>query len=179
VIGVGSALTRETAATFAREGAEVLVVDRDQSTIERVLAEIGTEGGTAYGLATDFMTEPGIRQIADACASRWDRLDILFNGHAAMDFWEFGEETADDWVTILSVNVIAPAMTTKAQLEKLFGQEYTAEPVSIFYCHGSLHQPHDTGRLEQARPPHLCHWYRRKDVRKSIRIRYGSCSLSP
>jgi NAD(P)-dependent dehydrogenase (short-subunit alcohol dehydrogenase family) len=95
------------------------VVDRDQSTIERVLAEIGTEGGTAYGLATDFMTEPGIRQIADACASRWDRLDILFNGHAAMDFWEFGEETADDWVTILSVNVIAPAMTTKAALPLL------------------------------------------------------------
>ena len=33
------------------------------------------------------------------------------------------------------------------------------------------------GWLEQARPSHLCHWHRRKDVRKAIRIRYGFCSL--
>jgi NAD(P)-dependent dehydrogenase (short-subunit alcohol dehydrogenase family) len=33
-----------------------------------------------------------------------------------MDFWELGNETADDWARILQVNLIAPAMTTKAVL---------------------------------------------------------------
>ena len=119
VINVGSPLTRETAATFAREGAQVFVVGRDELSVEQTLAEINGDGGSAYGLATDFLAESGIRQIVEECASRWGRLDILFNGHAAMDFWEFGEETADDWATIMHVNVIAPAMATKAVLPLL------------------------------------------------------------
>ena len=75
---------RAIALTFAREGAEVLCVDRDESRAEAVVREVGEAGGVAHALAADAVTEG--EAIVAAALDRFGRIDALvYNvgiGHA-------------------------------------------------------------------------------------------------
>lgn len=63
---------RAIALTFAREGAQVLCVDREADRAEAVAAEIGDKG---FALAADIVTEA--QTIVDAALARWGRIDVL------------------------------------------------------------------------------------------------------
>jgi len=63
---------RAIALTFAREGAQVLCVDREADRAEAVAAEIGDKG---FALAADIVTEA--QAIVDAALARWGRIDVL------------------------------------------------------------------------------------------------------
>ena len=62
------------ALTFAREGAEVLCVDRDLARAEETVGEIGRNGGTAFALNADIISDA--EAIVGAALERWGRIDI-------------------------------------------------------------------------------------------------------
>ncbi len=70
---------RAIALLFAREGAQVLCVDRDLARAEETVAMIAGEGGRAFALAADIV-KPGAGEalIAEA-KTRLGRIDILVN----------------------------------------------------------------------------------------------------
>lgn len=75
---------RAIALTFAREGADVLCVDRDAGRAQAVADEITAAGGTALAHAGDVVTDA--EAIIQAALARWGRIDVLVNnvgiGHA-------------------------------------------------------------------------------------------------
>lgn len=75
---------RAIALTLAREGAEVLCVDRDLDRAQAVAAEIAAAGGTAQALAADVVSDA--EAIVATALERWGRIDVLVNnvgvGHA-------------------------------------------------------------------------------------------------
>ncbi len=70
---------RATALLFAREGAEVLVVDRDGSSAEETRARILAEGGRAEVAEVDIATDDGPAEVIAAATDAWGRLDVLHN----------------------------------------------------------------------------------------------------
>ena len=68
---------RAIALTFAREGAEVVCVDRAGERAQAVVDEIAQVGGTAFALAADVVTDA--EAIVAAALARWGRIDILVN----------------------------------------------------------------------------------------------------
>ncbi len=66
---------RAIALTFAREGAEVLCVDREADRAEEVAAEIRATGGAAHALAADAVNEG--EAIVAAALAHWGRIDVL------------------------------------------------------------------------------------------------------
>ena len=68
---------RAIALTFAREGAEVLCVDRDAERAQAVADEISAAGGTAFAVAADVVTDA--EAIIAAALARWGRIDVLVN----------------------------------------------------------------------------------------------------
>lgn len=70
---------RAIALTFAREGAEVLCVDRLAERAEGVAAEIAAEGGTAFAHQADITDLAQCEGIVAAALERWGRIDILVN----------------------------------------------------------------------------------------------------
>ncbi len=70
-IGNGRAISL----TFAREGAEVLCVDRDPARAQAVADEIAAAGGKAFALPADVVTDA--EAIVTAALARWGRIDIL------------------------------------------------------------------------------------------------------
>ena len=75
---------RAIALTFAREGAELLCVDRENDRAEAVVREIGEAGGSADAIAANAVTDG--EAIVAAALERFGRIDILvYNvgiGHA-------------------------------------------------------------------------------------------------
>ena len=70
---------RATAVLFAREGARVLLVDRDEASANETLALIEAEGGHASVLRADITDEDDVAAIPGTCIKAFGRIDILHN----------------------------------------------------------------------------------------------------
>jgi NAD(P)-dependent dehydrogenase (short-subunit alcohol dehydrogenase family) len=70
---------RATALVFAREGARVLVVDRDGPSGQETCARVRAEGGVAELLVADIATDPGPAEVVRVATERFGGLDVLHN----------------------------------------------------------------------------------------------------
>lgn len=70
---------RATAIQFAREGAAVLVGDRDIDSAEETAAMITGEGGEALAMAVDVAVEDSVAALIEHCHRTWHRIDVLHN----------------------------------------------------------------------------------------------------
>ena len=111
---------RAIAVLFAREGAEVLCVDRVGERAEETVAMIGKEGGRAYALRADVAKASDCEGVVAAAAERWGGLDILVNnvGIGGGDGPAHRvEEAAFD--RILAVNLKGAWLMTRAALQTM------------------------------------------------------------
>lgn len=74
---------RATAILLAREGAAVVVVDRDLRSAEETVDMIRTEGGAATAHQADVTSDEDVRGLMAAVRDRHGRLDILHNNVGA------------------------------------------------------------------------------------------------
>lgn len=70
---------RAAALLFAREGASVLLVDRDRARAEETREMIAAEGGDAFCIEADWTVADQCLAYAAACVDRWGRIDFLHN----------------------------------------------------------------------------------------------------
>jgi NAD(P)-dependent dehydrogenase (short-subunit alcohol dehydrogenase family) len=83
VTAAASGMGRAGALRFAREGAQVAVVDIDAAGVRRVVGEITAAGGTALGLTADLTKDEDSRRIVWDTVQRFKGLDFVWNhvGH--------------------------------------------------------------------------------------------------
>jgi len=105
---------RAIAILFARAGAKVLLIDRNLQSAEETRDIIAGEGGESFAMAVDVTSSEDCRRMAEECARRWDRIDILINnvgtGGEALGPINLKEE---DWDRIYNVNVRSVFLTCK------------------------------------------------------------------
>ena len=70
---------RATALLFAREGAQVLAVDRDIDSAQETVELIQHEGGQGEAVAADVVDEASLEAAVKHCKEHLGRLDILHN----------------------------------------------------------------------------------------------------
>ena len=70
---------RATALLFAREGAQVLAVDRDIESAQETVELIQHEGGQAEAIAADVVDEASLEAAVKHCKEHLGQLDILHN----------------------------------------------------------------------------------------------------
>lgn len=75
--GEGMGNGRAAALLMAREGAEILSVDRDMPAAEETAAVIAKEGHKAYAFKADVTREADMKAMVDEAVRRWGRLDVL------------------------------------------------------------------------------------------------------
>ena len=101
--GAGSGLGCATAELFAREGAQVVVVDINaaggQTTVERVRAA----GGDAIFIQTDVGKMESVRAMVDTALSHYGRLDIIHSNAAASIGGTAPEISEADWDWTIAV----------------------------------------------------------------------------
>jgi NAD(P)-dependent dehydrogenase (short-subunit alcohol dehydrogenase family) len=109
---------RAMAILFAREGADVLCVDRDLARAEETAAMISAEGGKAGALAADIVKLADCEALVAAAMARFGRIDTLCNnvgigGGGDGPAHRLSEEAFD---RILGVNLKGMWQTVKAAI---------------------------------------------------------------
>jgi NAD(P)-dependent dehydrogenase (short-subunit alcohol dehydrogenase family) len=105
---------RAVAVLFAREGAKVLLVDRDENSVRETQDIIVSSGGEARYMVADIVEENDCKRIAETAISAFGRIDILHN-NVGIGTADEGPTsiTAEAWDTIMEVNVKGAFMTCK------------------------------------------------------------------
>lgn len=99
--GIGAA----SALAFAREGAEVTILDVNEADGAQVVAEIEGTGGTARFRRVDVTDEAAVKDGIDEAARQSGRLDVL-HANAGIEWTKTIVETsADEWRRVLDVNL--------------------------------------------------------------------------
>lgn len=112
VTGAASGIGRASAIAFAREGARVAVVDRDERGSETSRA-IESEGGEAFFACADVTRETDVAGMIEGTARRWGRIDILFNNAGILLVKPIEQMTEEEWDRVMAVNVKSAFLTTK------------------------------------------------------------------
>jgi 3-oxoacyl-[acyl-carrier protein] reductase len=79
ITGSAAGIGRETALTFAREGAKVVVCDMAEERGQAVVAEIQAMGREAMFVKVNVAERPSTDALAQAALDRFGRIDILVN----------------------------------------------------------------------------------------------------
>lgn len=83
VTGAGSGIGRAGAMIMGREGAVVVIADRDQAAGEATASDIRAVGGQAEAIATDVADDGALEKLIAGTIERHGRIDILHN-HAGI-----------------------------------------------------------------------------------------------
>ena len=105
VTGAASGIGLRTARAFAREGAELALVDLDEAGIEAVAREIRNAGGQASAYATDLSRVDRIRALFADVKAAHGRIDALANIAAVYPTSPLLEVTEEHWDAVLGVNL--------------------------------------------------------------------------
>lgn len=105
---------RATAIVFAREGAAVVVVNRDLASAEETAELIASSGGSAVAVQADVTDEAQVSSLADQCATHFGPPTILHN-NVGIGTGDGGVTGLDRevWDRIFAVNVTGMYLTCK------------------------------------------------------------------
>ncbi|MCL6516846.1 glucose 1-dehydrogenase [Alicyclobacillus sp.] len=106
ITGAASGIGKGTAELFAEEGAVVVVADLPTSRGEEVAAAIRERGGRAEFAAVDVTDAAQVQALVDGVASRYGRIDILYNNAGLPQaFTPIEEVTEAYFERLIAVNV--------------------------------------------------------------------------
>ena len=123
VTGGSKGLGRGIAQVFAREGAKVLVVARQQDAGQRTAKEIVDAGGAASFFRADVSNWDDVEAMAEATVDRHGGIDILCSNAGIFPSARVEEMTQVEWDTVNSVNLKGTFFAVKACLPELKKKE--------------------------------------------------------
>lgn len=118
-IGIG----RAAALLFAREGAKVLLVDRDASRADETAELISREGGEASTFAGDWTKAADTKAYARACIDAWGRIDFLHNNVGISEGDTVPADLSEDvFDRVMQVNLKGCLLSCQAVLPIMIAQ---------------------------------------------------------
>ena len=107
ITGAGSGMGRVAALLFAREGAKVIVAERDAKTGEETAADVQKAGGEALFAPVDVAEEDQVKRMVAATVERFGAVHVLYNNAGIMpgDDGAVTDISEQTWDKILDVNL--------------------------------------------------------------------------
>lgn len=130
ITGASVGIGRACALKMAREGACLILLDRNPETLEAIqgelLAQMGPGGGDRlFVRACDVSDEQQVNKTVREAAAKFDRVDILVNNAALWRCWSpFLEVPTEEWKKFFDVNVLGTVYCTRAVLGGMLDRGY-------------------------------------------------------
>jgi NAD(P)-dependent dehydrogenase (short-subunit alcohol dehydrogenase family) len=121
-IGPGWGNGKAAAVLFAREGANVVVVDRNEEAVEETRGLIETEGYDCEAVVADVTKQDDIEQIVARTLDRFGTIDVLQNNVGVGVLKPTLEASEKEWDLVFKVNVKSAFLCTRAVLPTMIGQ---------------------------------------------------------
>ena len=122
--GTGLGNGQAIALLFAREAAQLLLVDRDAQALDNTLAKLRNEGLRAEGLVADVSSADDLRQMVRLAEARFGRIDILVNNVGVSSRGGLLESDEAEWDRCFSVNVRSVFMAARTVVPIMKKQAY-------------------------------------------------------
>jgi meso-butanediol dehydrogenase / (S,S)-butanediol dehydrogenase / diacetyl reductase len=116
--GIGAAISRG----MAREGAAVVVADRDGDEAAAVAASIRDDGGQALAVEADVTDRPSVRRVVERTVAELGRLDVWFNNAGFNEPERFLDISEDVWDRILRVNAFGVLLGSQEAARRFIAQ---------------------------------------------------------
>src|SRR2546426_613894 len=121
VCAASKGLGRGCAEALAREGADVTILARTATDVERAAAEIGAVAGRPVAwLACDITTAEGRAAALAACPDP----DILVNNAGGPPPGDFRDWDRDAWLRAIDANMITPILLIKATVDGMIARRF-------------------------------------------------------
>lgn len=145
VTGGGMGMGAATADLFARNGAVVVVADRDEDHGRATAQRIRESGGSASFIRADVSVATDVRTIVDIAVERYGRLDCAVNNAAvAPDNHPVAELDEDEFDKIIKMNLRSVALCLKYQIKQMLTQQSSGSIVNIGSVNSFRPQPNSS-----------------------------------
>ena len=122
VTGAAHGIGRASALRLAREGADLVVLDREGDTLQEVARGIEGLGRRALALTVDCTDAPAVHEAFAAARRRFGRVDILFNnvGQSARErATEFYLSEESTWRFVIEISLLTTLRCTREVVEEM------------------------------------------------------------
>lgn len=124
ITGAASGIGRATALAFAREGASVALIDRNELQLKATAQEVRDLGVRVVTAVADLGTAAGVESGVDRILRDLDdELDVLVNNVGFADVLPFDELTDAHWERTFQVNFMSAIRATRRVLPILRTRE--------------------------------------------------------
>lgn len=113
VTGSTSGMGRETAKQFAREGAKVVIVGRNEDRAKEVVDDIKKNGGEAAFVTVDMTKIESLKTIVDKTIEIYGTVDILFNNAGMLSTTPILDLKLEELYDVFNVNVVSALYLTQ------------------------------------------------------------------
>lgn len=145
VTGAGSGIGKAIAFSFAKEGANVAVVDLYKDRAEKVSNEIEKIGRKALSVKTDVGCTPEVVDMVQKTINEFGRIDILVNNAGIILQSKVVDTKEEDWDRILRNNLKSCFLCCREvarQMIKQYEQNKTGgKIINISSIHATLSEP--------------------------------------
>ncbi len=123
ITGAGRGIGRGCAEAFAREGAKIVIADRETGPGEAAARQINAAGGEALFVPVDVSLPEQVEAMVSRAVAQYGRLDVLV-ANAGIGGHKWGDGpihacTIDGWDTLMNVNLRGTFLTCKYAIPEL------------------------------------------------------------
>ena len=120
ITGAASGIGRASAKLFAKQGARVVVVDRNERAGEEVQEEILLAGGEALFVKADVSELSACQAMVQQTVDAYGRLDVLFNNAGLESSYAFlADQPTEEWDDLINVNLKGVLYGSKFGIEQM------------------------------------------------------------
>ena len=105
VTGGASGIGRASALLLAKNGAKVVIADRDAAGAASARKEIAATNGVALDVAFDNADSKDVQRLVDRTMAEFGRVDVLLHSAGICPRQPYFEMTDEDWRQVLSINL--------------------------------------------------------------------------
>ncbi|MEE8564265.1 MAG: 3-oxoacyl-ACP reductase family protein [Atribacterota bacterium] len=124
VTGAGRGIGKAIAIDLAREGANIIAIDVDIQTAEKVAKEIKSLDRQALAIQVDVSDSKEVIRMVQLVIKKFKRVDILVNNAAIIKRGSIEDLKEDDWDRVIDVNLKGAFNCMKAVVGIMKKQKY-------------------------------------------------------
>lgn len=116
VTGAGRGIGAGIAARLAADGMRIVLADLDHAAAAETAHKLA---GEALAVRCDVSAEADVVACAGQAMERFGRIDVVVNNAGLMTFKALDQWTAQDWLRVLSVDLVGAAMFTREAFRRM------------------------------------------------------------
>ncbi len=141
ITGVGQGLGQAVSREFADEGAVVVLIERNPTTLDAIAKELTDKNHQVLPYAIDITDHEAYRKAVEDAAQKLGHIDIIVNNAAISRYGTILEDNIEDWRAQIAVNLEAVYVGSKLvvpyMVKQKFGRVINVASIQGFVASGN------------------------------------------